>query len=130
MARRPPMPLLSEAVPALAVEVEQLLRKEGEDTLASQIRELRVKSRCNCRQDNCATIYTGPGRPKYSVPLDESVGILVVDVDDRERIVGIEILDRPEYKTAIDALFSTLQSPAHPSPLPPGEGRAAEGGSG
>ena len=98
--------LLSAVLPALADELAQLLRGAGRVDLAVQVPSLKLKSRCDCGDDFCATIDTRAGRPADSIDLEPSEGMIIVDVDDQERILGIEILDRPEYKTAVDVLFS------------------------
>src|SRR3990172_52937 len=98
--------LLSAVLPALADELAQLLRGAGRVDLAAQVPLLKLKSRCDCGDDFCATIDTRAGRPADSIDLEPCEGMIIVDVDDQERILGIEILDRPEYKTAVDVLFS------------------------
>jgi hypothetical protein len=100
-----PRPLLSDALPALAAELLQLFRRAGREDLASQILSLRVKSRCRCGDDFCATIYTGAGRPAYSIDLEPAEGMIIVDVASDERVLSIEILYRDEYREAVDALF-------------------------
>ena len=114
--------LLSAVLPALADELAQLLRGAGRVDLAAQVPLLKLKSRCDCGDDFCATIDTRAGRPADSIDLEPSEGMIIVDVDDQERILGIEILDRPEYKTAVDALFSKRRTRSPTSPLPRGEG--------
>lgn len=114
--------LLSEALPSLAAELAELLHKAGEERVASQIPMLRLRSRCNCGDDFCATIDTRAGRPADSIDLEPAEGMMIVDVDDQERILGIEILDRPQYKTAVDALFSKRRTRSPMSPLSLGEG--------
>ncbi|MCH8949571.1 MAG: DUF2283 domain-containing protein [Chloroflexi bacterium] len=98
-------PPLSEALPSLAAEVMELLRQAGQEELTSQIPTLHVRSRCNCGDDFCATIHTGAGRPVDSIDLEPTEGMIILDVDAGERIVGIEVLYRDEYKEALDALL-------------------------
>jgi uncharacterized protein YuzE len=106
MSQNRPKPLLlSEALHSLAAEVAELLHKAGEERVASQIPMLRLRSRCNCGDDFCATIHTGTGRPAETIDLEPAEGMIILDVDARERIVGIEVLYRQEYKEALDALL-------------------------
>ena len=114
--------LLSAVLPALADELAQLLRGAGRVDLAAQVPLLKLKSRCDCGDDFCATIDTRAGRPADSIDLEPSEGMIIVDVDDQERILGIEILDRPEYKTAVDVLFSKRRTRSPTSSLSEGEG--------
>ena len=105
-SRQRSAPLLTEALSSLAAEVTELLRKAGEEELASQISTLRVRSRCGCGDDFCATIYTAAGQPAESIDLEPAEGMIILDVDGEEHIVSIEILDRSEYKKAVDTLLS------------------------
>ena len=73
-------PPLSEALPSLAAEVMELLRKAGQEELTSQIPTLHVRSRCNCGDDFCATIHTGAGRPVDSIDLEPTEGMIILDV--------------------------------------------------
>jgi hypothetical protein len=100
--------LLSEALPSLAEELAGLLRQAGEEGLASQVPSLHVTSRCDCGDEFCATIYTGPGQPVDAVDLEPAEGMIVVVLDSDQHVVGVEILDRPEHKKAVDDLFSVV----------------------
>jgi len=99
-------PLLADALPALAEELVTLLRRVGREDLANQIASLRLSSRCRCGDGFCATIDTGAGPPADSIDLEPAGGMMIADVDGDDHIVGIEILDRPEYKKALDGVFS------------------------
>jgi hypothetical protein len=98
-------PLLSEISAELADEIVQQLIREGEHELSTQVPTLRVKSRCRCGDDFCATMHTGPqpsrgeahGPSHRCVPLDAADGMIVLDVVD-EKIVTIEVLDRPAVR--------------------------------
>ena len=48
---------LGRALPALAAEIEELLRDEGKDDLASQGGHLSLVDRCRFGDDFCATLY-------------------------------------------------------------------------
>jgi hypothetical protein len=80
-------PLLTEAIPELAVELTTLLEQAGEPDLAAQVPALRLVDRCRCGDDFCATIYTvapprdgwGPGHE--NVALDEAEGAVSVGRD-------------------------------------------------
>jgi len=98
-------PLLLDVLPTLGAELIRLFESAGRGDLAAQVPSLRVRSRCDCGDDFCATIYTGSGRPADSVDLDPSEGMMIVDVDEQEHILGVEILYREDYKKAVDALF-------------------------
>ena len=95
--------LLTEILPAFAVELEHLLRKEGEVDLAAQVPELVIVDRCRCGDDFCASFYTeakpkrayGPGH--RCCELEPSEGMLILDIV-AERIVHIEVLNRSEVR--------------------------------
>ena len=101
---------LVEALPDVAAEVEGLLRLEGESSLASQLRELRIVDRCRCGDEFCATIYTvarpagpwGPGH--YTLALRPKRGYINVDILDG-RIVELEILYRDEIRERLASLL-------------------------
>ena len=67
--------LLTEALPQLAREIEQLLKKRGEPELAAQVPRLAIFDRCRCGDDFCASFYTqpkpegryGPGHELYGL---------------------------------------------------------------
>ncbi|MEX0787094.1 MAG: DUF2283 domain-containing protein [Dehalococcoidia bacterium] len=101
--------MLSEALPSLADELAGLLLKAGEKGLASQVPTLRVTARCDCGDGFCATIYTGTSRPVDAVDLEPEEGMIAVDLDRDQHVVGFEILDRPEHKKAVDDLFSVAR---------------------
>ena len=96
-------PLLADAIPDLARELEALLVSSGESSLAAQVRGLRIVDRCRCDDSFCATFYTvtrpkgawGPGHKNIS--LDCETGMLVLDVVD-DKITCVEVLDRDEIR--------------------------------
>ena len=99
-------PLLLDVLPTLGAELIRLFESAGRGDLAAQVPSLRVRSRCDCGDDFCATIYVRRGRPFDCITFDAGEGMINVDVDAQDRITGIEILYRDEYKRLVDQLFS------------------------
>ena len=97
--------LLCDVLPGLAEELKLLFEQAARPDLARQLPSLRVRSRCSCGDEFCATLYTGGGKPADSIYLEPSEGMITVELDGDERIVGIEILYRDDYREAIDNLF-------------------------
>jgi hypothetical protein len=95
--------LLTEILPLLAVELEQLLKKAGKPLLAAQVSQLTIVERCRCGDDFCASFYTQP-KPegKYGpghdcMDLDAAEGTLLLDVVDGT-IAHVEILNRDNIR--------------------------------
>lgn len=92
---------LTEILPSLALEIEQLLRNQGEDALADQVPQLAVVDRCRCGDGFCSSFYTMPNTPGPYGPshrcfdLDATEGMLLIDVVD-ERIAHVEVLNRAD----------------------------------
>jgi hypothetical protein len=106
-------PLLAEALPQLAKELEELLKGQNEFELAAGVLELRILRRCRCGDDFCATFYTQP-EPKepyppghHNVVLNPERGMLVLDVLDG-KIAGVEVLFREEVRSALHAILPSL----------------------
>ena len=103
-------PLVREALPTLAAELEGLLREDGEPNLASQVSALHMVERCRCSDSFCAMFYTAPppagawGKPFRNVALLPAVGDLILDVLD-ERIVAVEVLDNPQVREVVRRLW-------------------------
>ncbi|HXO40401.1 MAG TPA: hypothetical protein VN999_03065 [Thermoanaerobaculia bacterium] len=99
---------ISELFPVFADELEELTRRAGRLDLTAQIRALAVVERCRCGEDNCAQFFTAPPpRGRYptghwNLLLPADSGLIVLDVVE-ETIVAIEVLDRPDVKTLLDA---------------------------
>jgi hypothetical protein len=99
-------PLLHEAIPELADELETLLRKNGEAELAGQVSSLCIIERCRCGDDFCSTIYTASkpkgawGTSHETIPLDPEEGYLNVDLVDG-KIVEIEVLFRHQMRNQL-----------------------------
>ncbi|MFW5417835.1 hypothetical protein J0910_14585 [Nocardiopsis sp. CNT-189] len=91
------LPLLREVRPALAADLEELLRDAGEERLARSVPGLRVHGPCRCGETGCASLYTapppegghGPGHRNLSLPWGP--GMLVLDVAGG-RIAFLEVL--------------------------------------
>jgi hypothetical protein len=103
-------PLISDALPELAQELETLLVKEGEPELAAQIRQLHIVDRCRCGEDSCGQFYTVP-RPKGSwgtahrnVSLDGERGMLILDVVG-DKVTSVEVLDRADIREKLDEIL-------------------------
>jgi hypothetical protein len=95
--------LLTEILPLLADELEQLLKKAGKPLLAAQVSQLTIVERCRCGDDFCASFYTQP-KPegKYGpghdcMDLDAAEGTLLLDVVDGT-IAHVEILNRDNIR--------------------------------
>ena len=52
--------LVTEILPLLALELEQLLNNQGEVELAAQVSQLAIVDRCRCGDDFCSSFYTQP----------------------------------------------------------------------
>jgi hypothetical protein len=101
---------LTEILPLLADELEQLLKKAGKPLLAAQVSQLTIVERCRCGDDFCASFYTQP-KPegKYGpghdcMDLDAAEGMLLLDVVDGT-IAHIEILNRDDIRQKLITAF-------------------------
>jgi hypothetical protein len=94
---------LTEILPSLALELEQLLKNQGEAELAAQISQLTIVDRCRCGDDFCSSFYTQPkpeghyGPAHRCMDLDAAEGMLLVDVVDG-KIAHVEILNRVDVR--------------------------------
>jgi hypothetical protein len=102
--------LLREALPTLAMELEELLQNEGEPALAAQVNELPIVERCRCGDDFCASFYT-QAKPKdghppgyRSVEVEPAEGMIIVDVV-AEKIAHVEILNRDDVRKTLLTLL-------------------------
>jgi hypothetical protein len=102
--------LLTETLPAFAIEFRQLLEQQGESELAARVSSLKIFERCRCGDDFCATFYTQPkpiggfGPGHRNVRLIPEEGMLILDVVGEE-IACVEILDRPEIREKLLAVL-------------------------
>jgi uncharacterized protein YegJ (DUF2314 family) len=92
-------PLLIDALPELAQELEALLGKDGEPELATQIRQVRIIDRCRCGCASCATFYTCENVRQYKQPFMNSFS-----GDDAEMNAAIAEAQKrlPEFRRALD----------------------------
>jgi hypothetical protein len=94
---------LVDMFPALSTELQQLLSKQGEASLAAQVPRLAVIDRCRCGDDFCGTFYVQPkpkgayGRGHRNVALEPREGMLILDVVD-DKIAAVEVLYRDEIR--------------------------------
>lgn len=100
--------LLTEILPELALELQQLLEKAERPDLAAQVSKLVIVDRCRCRDDFCSSFYTqkkpegryGPGHE--CVDLDATKGMLLLDVV-AGTIVHVEVLNRGDVRAKLTA---------------------------
>ena len=103
-------PLLTNAMPDLAQELETLLARQGEPALAAQVQQLQIVDRCRCGDSFCATFYTVPcpsgawGAGHRNVSLDCETGMLILDVVDG-RVTAVEVLDRDEIRQRLHEIL-------------------------
>ena len=94
---------LNEILPALAFELEQLFKNQGEPELAAQVSQLAIVDRCRCGDDFCSSFYTQPkpegryGPGHRCLDLDAAEGMLLVDVVEG-KIAHVEILNRVDVR--------------------------------
>ena len=94
---------LNEVLPALALELEQLFKNQGEPELAAQVSQLAIVDRCRCGDDFCSSFYTQPkpeahyGPSHRCINLDAAEGMLLVDVVAR-KIFYVEVLNRADVR--------------------------------
>jgi hypothetical protein len=102
--------LLTEMLPVLADELEQLLKKSREPELAAQVPQLTVVDRCRCGDDCCASFYTEPkpegtyGPRHRCMELEPAEGMLILDVV-AGTIAHVEVLYRDEIRKKLIAAF-------------------------
>jgi hypothetical protein len=107
---------ISEILPALGIELEQLLKNQGEAELVARVSELTVIDRCLCGDDFCSSFYTqpkpqGPYGPGYRcMDLDAAEGMLLVDVV-AGKIAHVEVFNRADVRRD---LLAALPSSAIP----------------
>jgi hypothetical protein len=102
-------------MPQFAAEVAAALAREYPE-LVSQVDGLRIGSFCGCTDPACMT-FDVPGRRRrdysFSIELEELDGLVLVDVAEpgrvrsalvgsRPRIIGVEVLERPDIRKQVD----------------------------
>ncbi len=103
-------PLLIDAIPELAEELEILLGKSEFSDVVNQVAGLRIVDRCQCGENSCATFYA-TARPNgawgvghENVSLDTENGFLILDLVNR-KIVCVEVLDNKLIKQKLDKVL-------------------------
>jgi hypothetical protein len=102
--------LLIEILPELARELDDLLKKQKELDLASQVSALVILDRCRCGDDFCSSLYTQPkpdgryGPDHRSFDLDAGKGMIILDVVSG-LIAHVEILNRDDVRRPLVAAF-------------------------
>jgi hypothetical protein len=110
-----PMPYLREAMPDFASELRSFLYLGGYAELCPQVDSLKVVDRCRCNAEDCATFYTEPkpngawGDGHRNLVLPTQDFDLIVDVV-HDRIVCVEILERPDVKQMLDSILGSTPS--------------------
>lgn len=100
--------LLTDVLPKLADELEQLLKKHGESELAAQVPTLAIVERCRCRDDFCSSFYTRPkpegayGPDHRSLDLDAERGMVIINVV-LGLIAHVEVLNRDDVRKPLIA---------------------------
>ena len=103
--------LLIESLPDLSRELTELLIASGEPSLAAQIHDLEIVTRCGCSDDFCASFYTAPkpvgtyGPKHRNLELEPSKGMIILDLVD-DRIVHVEVLYRDDVRSKLAQLFA------------------------
>jgi hypothetical protein len=102
--------VLTEALPKLAVELEHLLREQGELELAAHVPTLAIVDRRRCGDDFCASFYTRP-KPEgaydpdlRTLHLDDARGMVILDIVSG-LIAHVEVLNRDDVRRP---LFTAL----------------------
>ena len=102
--------LLTETLPVLAQELQQLLQAKNQLELAAQVTALKIVEGCGCGDDFCASFYTQPkpkgayGTGHYTLVLEPADGMLILDVVGGV-ISFVEVLYRPEIREKVLAAF-------------------------
>ena len=113
-------PLVRDAFPSFAPELERLLAAESSE-LAAQVDGARLVGRCRCGQSDCATFHvitdrSAPPAPDYGaseldcLDLETDGGLVVVDVGGG-RLRSVEVLGRPDVKQELDAVIAPRLEP-------------------
>jgi Protein of unknown function (DUF2283) len=114
---------LRAALPVFYAELERGLRDAALTALLAQLPELEILDRCGCDESGCATFRVKPSRDlnaieqnvigvRYgsSYPVNAIAGMVVLDTDNFGRVVGIEVLDRPDVAKELDQLHRPKSS--------------------
>ncbi len=102
--------LLTDVLPRLARELEQLLKERREFDLAAQVSTLAIVDRCRCGDDFCSSFYTQPkpegryGPNHRCLDLDAKKGMVILDVVSGV-IAHVEVLNRDDIRTPLITAF-------------------------
>lgn len=103
-------PLISEVLPDFLEEMVQLLQGTGAEPLEEQLRSLRIRSICDCGDENCASFATASEVKVDSVvELPTLEGYLILDLNASEQICFIEVLGRPDVRYILDEYYESLK---------------------
>jgi hypothetical protein len=98
------MERLTEILPSIAKELENVLFDMGEYQLAKTVDDLEVVDRCRCGDDACGTFYTVNKSEWRDKPVKHLIpgcdGLYEVDVYDGT-IVCVEILERDDVSEVL-----------------------------
>ena len=101
---------LQEALPEFARELYELLQSSKEQNLVTQLPELRIRRRCSCEDDFCATFYTQfepverPFPDHHCIVLEPTEGMIILDVV-AGQIAEVEVLYRDDVRKPLRVLF-------------------------
>ena len=106
-------PLLTEALPQFAAELEKALHRDGVPSLAGQVGGLQLVDRCRCRDEFCATFYTvakprGPWRDlgkHENLEVSAESGMIILDLVDGH-IAAVEVLYRDDVRDALHKVLA------------------------
>ena len=111
-------------MPLFAAELRNLLPASDLPVLADQVDELELVGRCRCGEYFCSSFYVNGGssplddqeqalRGRYShnsLYLGAPSGLVVVDTDHLDRIVFVEVQNRPDVE---EELASAIKRDSH-----------------
>ncbi len=114
---------LREALPEFVEEIVESLTCSGRPELATQVDSLDLASRCGCGDDFCSTFYVTSGRSPLSpderkergphfrdtLDLDAKSGSVLIDLDHLDRIVTVEVLNRPDVEEALKVAIERMR---------------------
>lgn len=114
---------LRDAFPRFAPELERLLAASARSGLTEQMSDLELVSRCGCGNSFCSTFYVTGGRSplteeqrgdrgpyaRDSLDVDAAEGMVVVDTDELDRIVSVEVLNRPDVEAELATALERMR---------------------
>lgn len=114
---------IDEAFPSFAVELGQLLTTSKRPDLATQLGSLELVGRCACGEGSCSTFYVAgrvsplseerqSGRGPFwqeAVVLDATQGMIAIGLDRIDRIVTVEVLNRPDVEVELASAVERMR---------------------